>query len=222
MWTTGLEQTMLFALVLGRWLMPRGNMTRDQLSALLMVDVGLGADILELFDPFKEPGVKLKKVVVVMGLVVFSWAFLQFPLVLTQKEFSVSTSSKKTTECLQWCCTSETLSLLVTLCMLDGPFFLYRISMLVLAKMRSQMMLYFVCKNFLTVVFVIYRLIMMVREKRKRVDAFTTANLPIDSDQQSEEVWTAGTEQSLELGLWLLSDGDQTCSTRDLLGKEYQ
>ncbi|CAB1417025.1 unnamed protein product [Pleuronectes platessa] len=77
-WVAGLEQTMLIVLVLGRWLMPKGDMSRDQLSQLLMVYVGLGADILDIFDTFKEPEVKTNRAVVITGLALFSevWSLL--------------------------------------------------------------------------------------------------------------------------------------------------
>ena len=38
------EIGMLGALVAGRWLLPRGELTRDQLSALLLTFIGNGAD----------------------------------------------------------------------------------------------------------------------------------------------------------------------------------
>ena len=37
---------MLGALVLGRWLLPRGELTRDQLSALLLMFISNGADVI--------------------------------------------------------------------------------------------------------------------------------------------------------------------------------
>lgn len=39
-----IEIGMLGALVMGRWLLPRGELTRDQLSALLLAFIGNGAD----------------------------------------------------------------------------------------------------------------------------------------------------------------------------------
>ena len=43
-----LHQTLLFVLVIGRWLLPKSDdMTREQLSKLLLVFIGMGADILE-------------------------------------------------------------------------------------------------------------------------------------------------------------------------------
>lgn len=42
---SGIEIGMLGVLVLGRWLLPRGELTRDQLSALLLNFISNGADI---------------------------------------------------------------------------------------------------------------------------------------------------------------------------------
>lgn len=47
-WTLGLHQTFLLLLIIGRWLLPiGGEITRDQLSQLLLMFVGTAADILE-------------------------------------------------------------------------------------------------------------------------------------------------------------------------------
>lgn len=46
-WILTLHQTLLFVLVIGRWLLPKGDITRNQLSQLLLVFIGVGADILE-------------------------------------------------------------------------------------------------------------------------------------------------------------------------------
>ena len=47
------ELGLIIVIILGRWLMPRGKLTRDQLSALLIGYVGTAADIVGkcLFEP---------------------------------------------------------------------------------------------------------------------------------------------------------------------------
>ncbi|XP_051964160.1 transmembrane protein 26-like [Xyrauchen texanus] len=164
-WVEALEQTMLIVLVLGRWLMPKGDMSRDQLSQLLMVYVGLGADILDIFDTFKEPQVKTKKAVIIVGLSLFSWALMQFPLVLTQ------TSRPKVQEQAQseatqpglagWtisCCSSEVWSLLLTVGLQDGPFLIYRLYLMIRENVLNQLMIFFTCKNILIVLLEVYRI----------------------------------------------------------------
>lgn len=47
-WMVALHQILLILLILGKWLMPvAGDLTRDQLSQLLLIFVGTAADILE-------------------------------------------------------------------------------------------------------------------------------------------------------------------------------
>ena len=47
-WILGLHQMLLFLLILGKWLLPSdGELSRDQLSHLLLIFVGTASDILE-------------------------------------------------------------------------------------------------------------------------------------------------------------------------------
>lgn len=159
---------MLIVLVLGRWLMPKGDMSRDQLSQLLMVYVGLGADILDIFDTFKEPEVKNNRVIIIVGLSVFSWALMQFPLVLTQTSppnphgEAQTPKGRTRTGVLPWispsCCSSEVWSLLLTVGLQDGPFLVYRLYLMIHEKVLNQLMIFFTCKNILTVMLELYRI----------------------------------------------------------------
>lgn len=143
-------------------------MSRDQLSQLLMVNVGLGADILDIFDTFKEPEVKTNRVVVIIGLALFSWALMQFPLVLTQTRPPEGESSQRSIGALSCCpgappsftscCSSEVWSLLLTVGLQDGPFLLYRLYLMVQEKVLNQLMIFFTCKNILIVLLELYRI----------------------------------------------------------------
>lgn len=174
-WVAGLEQTMLIVLVLGRWLMPKGDMSRDQLSQLLMVYVGLGADILDIFDTFKEPEVKTNQVVVIIGLALFSWALMQFPLVLTQTQPPKGEPAQRsvcgcsccpgTPSAFTSCCSSEVWSLLLTVGLQDGPFLLYRLYLMVQEKVLNQLMIFFTCKNILIVLLELYRIFVVQCEQ---------------------------------------------------------
>lgn len=175
-WVAGLEQTMLIVLVLGRWLMPKGDMSRDQLSQLLMVNVGLGADILDIFDTFKEPEVKTNRAVVIIGLALFSWALMQFPLVLTQTQPPEGEASQRSRGGLSCCpgaspsftscCSSEVWSLLLTVGLQDGPFLLYRLYLMVQEKVLNQLMIFFTCKNILIVLLELYRIYVVQCEQQ--------------------------------------------------------
>ncbi|XP_071331060.1 transmembrane protein 26 [Trachinotus anak] len=174
-WVAGLEQTMLIVLVLGRWLMPKGDMSRDQLSQLLMVYVGLGADILDIFDTFREPEVKTNRVVVIIGLALFSWALMQFPLVLTQTRPTKGKSPQRRTGGLccpgsppsfASCCSSEVWSLLLTVGLQDGPFLLYRLYLMFQEQVLNQLMIFFTCKNILIVLLELYRIFVVQCEQQ--------------------------------------------------------
>ena len=41
-------------LIIGRWILPKGSISHDQLSQLLLVYVGTAADIVEFYEAFSE------------------------------------------------------------------------------------------------------------------------------------------------------------------------
>ena len=77
------ELGLIIGIIIGRWLLPRGEITRDQLSALLLGYVGTAADILELFEVLQEQVVQTERQVTLAVLGVYSWSLLQFCLVTT-------------------------------------------------------------------------------------------------------------------------------------------
>ncbi|XP_072827557.1 transmembrane protein 26 isoform X2 [Vicugna pacos] len=81
-WTLGLHQTFLLMLIIGRWLLPiGGEITRDQLSQLLLMFVGTAADILEFTsETLEEENVRNSPALVYAILVIWTWSMLQFPL----------------------------------------------------------------------------------------------------------------------------------------------
>ncbi len=78
-----IEQFLMLILIIGRWMLPKGDLTRDQLSQLLLVYIGTAADIIEFFDSFKDERVNTDKVLCIMILSIWSWSLLQFTFVLT-------------------------------------------------------------------------------------------------------------------------------------------
>ena len=64
-----LEQLLLLLLILGRWILPKGELTHDQLSELLLVYIATAADIVEFFDAFKEDAVSSSVTVMMMMMI---------------------------------------------------------------------------------------------------------------------------------------------------------
>ena len=77
------EIGLMIIVIAGRWLLPRGGITRDQLSALLLEYVAIAADILELFEAFDEEMVARNREITMAILAVYSWSLVQFTLVTT-------------------------------------------------------------------------------------------------------------------------------------------
>lgn len=82
-WVTLIEQFLMLILIIGRWMLPKGELTRDQLSQLLLVYIGTAADIIEFFDSFKEDKVAREPLLVYLTLGIWSWSLMQFTVVLT-------------------------------------------------------------------------------------------------------------------------------------------
>ncbi len=83
MWITLVEQFLMLILIVGRWLLPKGDLTRDQLSQLLLVYIGTAADIIEFFDSFKDKTIAGEPILVFLTLGIWTWSLLQFTIVLT-------------------------------------------------------------------------------------------------------------------------------------------
>lgn len=64
-------------------MLPKGDLTRDQLSQLLLVYIGTAADIIEFFDSFKEDRIAKEPVLVYLTLGIWAWSLMQFTVVLT-------------------------------------------------------------------------------------------------------------------------------------------
>ncbi|KAM9299043.1 transmembrane protein 26-like [Gastrophryne carolinensis] len=170
-----LEQVMILVLIIGRWLMPKGEMNRDQLSELLLTYIGLGADILDILSLIKEPSVQTNLNVAIVGLSLFTWAILQFTLVLTQtissaseeKESGDQTAMDSRNNCAFTCCNSEVWSLLITVVMQDGPFLIFRLYLTIKENVLTEMMIFFICKNILTVILEVYRIAVVQSSQSK-------------------------------------------------------
>ncbi|XP_013865852.1 transmembrane protein 26 [Austrofundulus limnaeus] len=218
---------MLIVLVLGRWLMPKGDMSRDQLSQLLMVYVGLGADILDIFDTFKEPEVKTNKAVVVTGLALFSWALMQFPLVLTQTRPANGELPPRIRGSLHCChrppspvascCSSEAWSLLLAVGLQDGPFLVYRLCLMARERVLNQLMIFFTCKNILVVLLELYRIFVVQCEQQVRESLMESCDAPLlrcqsprsgeGEEREAGEGHCAG--QSCQAGVEMAADTEE-------------
>ncbi|CAF3335600.1 unnamed protein product [Rotaria socialis] len=173
MWTQIVEQTLLLVLIIGRWLLPVGKtMTRDQLSQLLLVYIGTAADIIELFEAFKEIDVQRNLTIIHLILAAWSISLMQFTLVVTSTKSrkTRTEASKANDECIScrlfW--ETELWALSTTILLQDGPFLCLRLGLIIHYKIISQSNIFFTTKNFLVVLLQLYRVCVIIMEHRKR------------------------------------------------------
>ncbi|KAM4014859.1 transmembrane protein 26-like [Anomaloglossus baeobatrachus] len=176
------EELTILVLIIGRWLMPRGKMSRDQLAQLLLMYLALGADILDILELMKEPSVKTSKAITVVGLCLFSWAIMQFTLVLTQTVSSASLEREDSDQsdslsglhnCIvSLCCSSEVWSVIIAVGMQDGPFLIYRLYLITREGVFNNSMMFFITKNILSVIIQVYRIVVFISYENKKRKTF--------------------------------------------------
>ncbi|KAM8927647.1 transmembrane protein 26-like [Pelodytes ibericus] len=168
-WLDIMEQLMILVLILGRWIMPKGSMNRDQLTQLLLLYISLGADILDLLQLIKGQQMINNENVAIVGLSLFSWASFQFSLVLTQssskKKDSEDSETGSTKKCNSSYCTSEVWHLVIAVAMQDGPFLIYRLYLLGAQGVQNKTLIFFICKNLLTVTIEVYRIVLVLTKQ---------------------------------------------------------
>ncbi len=168
MWVLSIEQSLLFLLIIGRWMLPKGDISHDQLSQLLFVYIGIASDIMEILILFDEE--KVLRSDLMMYIILASWSFslLQYTLVLTAtkaRKPRVFVSSNKPVDpepdgvCA--CCYTELWSIIITVMMQDGPFLTIRMYIIVNYKSLNYTILFYTCKNFLVICLQIYRLVIV-------------------------------------------------------------
>jgi hypothetical protein len=167
-WTKVLEQLLLLFLIVGRWLLPKGEITRDQLSQLLLVNIGMAADIIELFEAFREEQVRHNWILTVVILSLWTGSLLQFTLVVTAtkaRKPRVAISTRKSDLGTCFCCETEIWAILTSIAMQDGPFLVLRLLLILRYDVVSYMNVFFTCKNTLVMLLQIYRIAVVLMER---------------------------------------------------------
>ena len=167
-WSLALQQVLLFVLIIGRWMLPKGELTRDQLSQLLLVYIGIAADILE----FSTEGLKMEEtrcnaIMVIWILGIWTWSLLQFTLGLTvtkSRKRRLATSNLEPRMNIM-CCETEVWGIMATVIMQDGPFLALRMYVLIQFEAFNQMMIFFTAKNTLVILLQLYRLVVIFLKK---------------------------------------------------------
>ncbi|KAK3584016.1 hypothetical protein CHS0354_031406 [Potamilus streckersoni] len=170
-WIRTLEQILLLILILGRWLLPKGKLTHDQLSQLLLVYIGTAADIVEFFEAFKEVQVRYDKILCMAILGLWSLSLVQFSLVLTAARARRDQSgllSRRSDIQSDRCCGTDVFGIIISILLQDLPFLVLRMLLIFRYHVLSYSNMFFTCKNTLVIVLLLYRLIVVFVQRRLR------------------------------------------------------
>ncbi|XP_050302667.1 transmembrane protein 26 isoform X2 [Anthonomus grandis grandis] len=169
-WITLIEQFLMLILIIGRWMLPKGDLTRDQLSQLLLVYIGTAADIIEFFDSFKDDKIAAEPILVLLTLAIWSWSLMQFTVVLTATKSRKSrlTSTRATINKSESCCTIDVWGIALNITLQDAPFLVFRLLLITHFKIISYMNVFFTCKNTLVILLQLYRLYVVYSEHTKK------------------------------------------------------
>lgn len=215
LWVLSMEQVLLFVLIIGRWLMPKGEVSHDQLSQLLFVYIGIASDIMELFILFNESYVIQDEILTYTILSAWSFSLMQFTLVLTATKMAKtravgvaplsdnSESDEKDDRSCK-CCETEVWSILTAVCMQDAPFLAIRLYVMIKNRTLTYSILFFTFKNALILGMQFYRLIVVIcnhynsgrenmgsKENLKKQNS-DTINIEICSDIEQSPKSTSG------------------------------
>ena len=174
-WLSLLEQSLLFLLILGRWFLPRGKLSRDQLSQLLFVYIGIASDVMELFILFEEPDIRQDHLLTILTLGAWSLSLFQFCIGLTaykmtnrrrravgfkqlQDTKEESDFVKKRTNPCVFLVQTEIWSLFVSIIFMDGPFLAVRLYAIIIHNILGLGILFFAAKNILIISLLVYRM----------------------------------------------------------------
>ena len=178
-WVVAIEVTFLMMIIIGRWLLPKGKITRSALSQLLLVYLSLASDMIDLLSIFQEDQVIKNSAMVYSILSVFSWSTFQFCLNLVAtrgRNFRIEPDEsapeapvhpKRTSRpseiipvksACQKLYASELPSIFITILMQDLPFLVLRLIAVIHFKVQSYTTIFFTCKNMFILFLQFYRL----------------------------------------------------------------
>uniref|UniRef100_A0A914DNT6 Transmembrane protein 26 n=1 Tax=Acrobeloides nanus TaxID=290746 RepID=A0A914DNT6_9BILA len=168
-----LEQVMLCVLIVGRWLLPKGEISREQLSQILLAYLAISSDIVEFFDVFKEKVVYRDKYIQYMVLSAWTSSLLQFPFVLTvsrARKMRVAITDeempvKSRPHLWQAIYDVDLWAILLANSLQDIPFFIIRLYLMMNFGLVTYTMMFFISKNALIVLLQTYRAFVLLNDR---------------------------------------------------------
>ncbi|CAH1803075.1 unnamed protein product [Owenia fusiformis] len=183
-WIMAIEQSQMLLLIIGRWLLPKGSITRNELSQLLLVYIGMACDIMEFFILFEEEIVIGDTLFCYVILVIWTVSLLQFTFVLTSHSNNIDNVKSNTVKpsnadgigeqtndnadieaqnnAKKTPCNVEILAILTNVFMQEIPFMVCRLYVLVYHNLINYTIIFFTIKNILVNILQFYRLVVII------------------------------------------------------------
>ena len=185
---------MLVVIIAGRWLLPKGDLSREQLSALLLSYAATASDIVDFFGITDEDHfLKENSIFVYSVLTLWTWSLMQFPFVLSMQtksenysddeeeesesernfkhkprkgatEGEKSTPMRRIERKIQWLLQTEGWGICLSLFLQDFPFLIVRLITAFKYKVLTESNYFFISKNALTLFLQMYRLYSLYQE----------------------------------------------------------
>ncbi|PVD35345.1 hypothetical protein C0Q70_02305 [Pomacea canaliculata] len=189
------QQFMLGLLIVGRWMLPKGRMSSDELSQLLLIQVGIAADIADFYDALDDDDVRCDRKMALFMLGVWSYSLMQFTLVSTGGNYDDDdglsllrkfAERQKASE--RWICLHPVVySNLVLILMQDVPFFVVRMMLIGRTVEYADTNVFFAFKNSMVIILGIYRLMVLNRRQEDlELGMLLTTVAPSTSNQLSD------------------------------------
>uniref|UniRef100_A0A8R1DQA3 Transmembrane protein 26 n=1 Tax=Caenorhabditis japonica TaxID=281687 RepID=A0A8R1DQA3_CAEJA len=163
-----LEQLLLVNLIVGRWLLPKGDISREQLSQILLAYLAISSDIVEFFDVFKERVVYSNSRVQKIVLSAWTLSLLQFPFVLTvsrarkmrvaiTNDYEQLFARNRPRSCFKAFYDVDIWAIFLANALQDVPFLLTRLYLMTVHNLVTYTMIFFFFKNMLIILLQTYR-----------------------------------------------------------------
>ncbi|CCD68300.1 Transmembrane protein 26 [Caenorhabditis elegans] len=171
-----LEQLLLVNLIVGRWLLPKGDISREQLSQILLAYLAISSDIVEFFDVFKEKVVYSNSRVQTIVLTAWTLSLLQFPFVLTvsrarkmrvaiTNDYEQLFARQRPRSCFKAFYDVDIWAIFLANVLQDVPFLLVRLYLMTVHNLITYTMIFFFFKNMLIILLQTYRSIIIINDR---------------------------------------------------------
>ncbi|XP_060571737.1 transmembrane protein 26-like [Ruditapes philippinarum] len=162
-WIVVIQESLVYLLVFGRWILPRSEVSRAALSDLLLEYLAIASDIMELYAIFDEDVVQSNFGATYAILTIWSISFLQFVPVLVFKQKYRHLQSPRMSKINRACGEyfAEVVVTLTSILLQDGPFLCLRLYIMLRFELITYSLVFFVLKNIVAVLLLIYRLVIL-------------------------------------------------------------